>query len=397
MKIHKKIALELSRKSKDELKKYKFIGAEIKSSRLKMSKTLDAIDNVNKSISYISKIETNKIVPNEKCLRELCDELLIPREDLESMSRFDDCILDAIKAIYMLDYEKIKSLFDIYSSFKNIRTNLMKGLYYYLFDMKKEIKDVIEDLSKIEGSLSIEDYLVYVLLCVKDLILDKKNIQAYNVVKVVLESQTAKEDILCIFRMLKYEIKTSFKFNLFESDYYEVINMHVAKSNINRIKECINNHNRTKLELLAQSIDDNKIESLIESDHKFYAYCLKNNIEEASKLFNDELSNSDKLFYYYITKDLDMIMKMILGTMGEEDMIVANSYKLELEGNYEAYRNYLMNICIPYYIKIAKFTCLYHYYDILVDLNTKVSKYKDSGILGKEIAVLFKQICMLTT
>lgn len=390
--LEKRVAEELIKKSNDDLKKYKFIGAEIKSSRLKMSKTLDAIGNVNKSISYISKIENNKIIPNERCLKELCDELLIHQDDLESMSKFDDCILEALSFIYMLDYDSMQKLYDVYSAFTNIRTNLMRGLYYLMFNKKKELKIVINSLSRIEGSLSIEDYLVYVLICIKELILSKKLVQAYKIIKVVLSSQTAKGDILCIFRQIKFELKTNFHLYCFENEYYEVVKMYVDSCNIKRISEVIQMYNKQRVELLDFDNSPELIEKLHTNNLKFYSHCLTNNLVKATELFDDKFEDEYKLYYYYKMKKIDSIQKMFTTSMSEENMIIANAYKYELEGNLDIYRNYLINICIPYFKEVVNVKKLIYYYEILVNLNSKVSKYKDSVLLGNEVVLLIQEI-----
>ncbi len=390
--MEKKIALELTKKTKDDLKRYKFIGAEIKSSRLKLSKTLDAIGNVNKSISYISKIENNKIIPNERCLEELCAELQIPQSDLESMSKFDECILEALDAIYMLDYDKMEELYNLYSSFTNIRTNLMKGLYFYMFDKHKEIKKVALSLEKIEGSLSIEDYLVYVLICIKDLILDRNIVQAYKVAKVVIESQTAKGVIDSIFKMVKYELKCNFYLHCFESEYHDIIKMHVERANVKRIEQTIVIFNKQKVELLGIENNEDSIEKICDTGLQFYAYCLINNITKAKQLYRDDFEDEYKLFYYYKTKQIDNIIKMLSTKMTEENMILANSYKLEIEGNIDVYRTYLIDVCIKYFKDMVKIKHLIYFYEILVSLNSKVSKYKDSVIIGNEVVLLIQEV-----
>lgn len=390
--MEKKIRMELNKKSTDLLKKYKFIGAEIKSSRLKLSKTLDSIDNVNKSISYISKIENNKIIPNERSLKELCDELLIRHEDLDNMSKFDECILEAIDAIYMLDYEKMETLYKIYSSFTNIRTNLMKGLYYFMFNKHKELKDVIESLEKIEGSLSIEDYLVYVLICVKNLMLDKKTIQAYKILKIVLSSDTARGTILCVFNMMSFDIKTQFHIYNFKEEYFDIIQMHVSRNNIKRIEEVIKINEKQKVELLSFENDEENIETIKDDGLKLYAYCLINETKKASEIFNDDIDDEYKLFYFYKTKQQDLIDTMIANSMNEENMILANSYKFELDNNIDVYRNYLINICVPYYKEIAKISKLIYFSNILVALNTKVAKYKDSVSIANDVLKTIEEI-----
>ncbi|MFI3251694.1 MAG: hypothetical protein R3Y60_01000 [bacterium] len=393
--IEKKFASELRKKSVDDLKKYQFIGAEIKSSRLKLSKTLDAIGNVNRSISYISKIENNKIVPNKRCLMELCDELFISKEDLESMECFDEYILEAIETIYFKDEIKMKEIFSKYESFKNTRTNLIKGLYYFMFDDHTQIKSVIKSLVKIESSLSIEDYLVYILLCVKDFILDKNVVQAYKILSVVLESKTATDTLYNVFKMMEFDLKISFNLFKFDNDYFDVIKMHVLKNNIIRIEECVKKYERMQIDLLDSSITENEIKRLSTDELRFYAYCLRGEIDKAQKYFDENIADEFRLLYYFKLNELEEIKNMINTSLTEENMILANAYKYSLEGNAELYRTFLINICIPYFKGVVKVKMLLHFYNILLELSSKTAKYKESNTYGREIVKMLQELSVL--
>ncbi len=390
--LTKKIEAALKKKSKDDLKKYKFIGAEIKSSRLRLSKTLDSICNVNKSISYISKIENNKIIPNESSLMELCDALYITKDELESMSKFDDCIIEALNAVYRYDIEKMMKLYKKYSSFSNVRTDLMKGLYYLMFKDYENLNPVIENLKKVESSLSLEDYLIYALLSLDDLYNKKELLQALKVSNVVLKSETATGVMLKLFKMYEFQIKVGLNISRFDYEYDEILKIHAQCSNIVQIKNTINMYSELLIELGDDKVTDEFISNLESIDLKCYAYCKKNDIINATKYYHNDIDIKYKLYYLYKNREYDKLINELLTPLNNDLLVIGNCYKLELENHDEFYRAYLVNIVIPYYSSKGKISFLLKYYDKLVTLNTKLSKYKDSGVLGQEVARVIQNI-----
>ena len=66
-----KLIREIECKMHDKEEAYAVIGAEIRLRRLSSYKTLKALAYKTCSVSYISKIESNDIIPNQFVFREL--------------------------------------------------------------------------------------------------------------------------------------------------------------------------------------------------------------------------------------------------------------------------------------------------------------------------------------
>ena len=88
------------------------IGSEIRLKRNRMNLTLKALTDNTCSVSYLSKIEHNKIEPNMMILRELCGRLKINDEQFEQLlnkiTNFSDKDLVGIsKEVYDKNIENI--------------------------------------------------------------------------------------------------------------------------------------------------------------------------------------------------------------------------------------------------------------------------------------------------
>lgn len=392
--ITKRVINELKKKENNELQKYQYLGAEIKNSRLKLSKTLESMINVSKSVSYISKVENNKIIPNQECLEELCDELLINKSSLNTLGNFDISLDKAIEAIFFNDEEKIETLYNEYKEFSNLRTDLMKGLYFFYHDDKKMLKEIVNNLSKVESSLILSDYFIYILLCIKNLINNKEVLSAFQILKIVLESNKTNKYLHLLYCEKEYELRLSFSISSCNEECKKIMNDYIENMNFKQTEKFDKMNLRNKIELS----DDEYLESIIEDiqyiDLKAYAYCKLGMLEKVDvELFN----SSDKLLYYFKSKDLNNIENLILSVqLTEEELIKANLYKLTLEDNTDELREFITNVAIPYYLNVCKVTTLLELFEQLGNINSKISKYKETTLVAKKIMSLISDILKIT-
>lgn len=388
-----KVKLELSKKTNDELKKYQFIGAEIKKSRLKLSKTLESISNVSKSVSYISKVENNKIIPNQECLMELCDELLINKSSLDSMNNFDDALLQALKAVYLNDIKQMTMLYEEYKNFNNIRNELMNGLYYFITNDITKLCQVVSELSKIESSLSIDDYLVYVLLSIKELLFKKEVLQVYRIIEVIEESYAAKSFILKIFQKIKFDVLLGFGIYSCDLHCMNVIDIHLQSFNIEEVRRIKYKHLEKKIEVANRSNLYIILNEIDEVNLKFYIFCKLNELTLATDLVNECSKIEYLIEYYYLKKDISKINEYILNAqLSEELLIIANYYKLKLENDDEKIREFIINVCLPYFIKICKINIVLKLFDDLTLINSRCSKYKEIATVSMQISNLLQEV-----
>ncbi len=390
----KKIKLELQRKTENELKRYQFVGAEIKNCRLKLSKTLDSISNVNKSISYISKIENNRIVPNQSSLMELCNELLISSDDLESMSNFDDTLVMVLEAIYRKNSQVIELAFQQYSCFTNVRTQLMRGLYYFYNEDYRKLEETVEQLGKIEGCLNVDDYLIYVLISVKMLIHNNEMLQAYKVINVIEQERVGIKEVLRLFSEIKHEIKLNFGLSMCTSDFEELLSMHAHYVNFERSKEVVRNFKEKQIELSDIDSLDSIIKNIDNNELLCFAYCKKGDMLSAKKHFNLDLNAKFVAYYYFKNENVEELENMLSSenVMSEYLLIMCNYYVLLLKNDEVVLRDYLVDTCIPYFLKNCRINVLLEMYQILSNINTKISKYKETCIASLKITKLIEEL-----
>ncbi len=392
-----KVRKELQKKTENELQKYQYLGAEIKNSRLKMAKTLESMINISKSVSYISKVENNKIIPNKECLEELCDELSINKESLQSMSNFEESLYEAIIAIYNNDTDKITNLYNKYKVFTNVRTDLMKGLYYLHTNNYKELRIVVKNLNKIESNLIISDYIIYVLICIFDLLNKDEILSVYKIIQILKDNDNTNQYILLIIKRIEFKIKLDFTISSVGSDFKDLFSDYIKTFNKEEAMGLNVLYTERKVEIcdhrnlkkLFDSINDNKL--------KFYISLHLNDQSLIEQYFNNDLPDKYLIKYYFLNNDINSLNSIIENNNLKKDLlIIANYYKLNIEGNVEILRDYIINICIPYFKQKCMINELLMIYNELIYINSSISKYKESTLISKEIINLIQEIISIS-
>ncbi len=392
-----KIKNLINKKSSNELQRYQFLGAEIKNCRLKLSKTLDSINNVSKSISYISKIENNKIIPNQNCLEELCTEFYITNKEIESMSKFDEQLELALRYYYIKDNDMLKEIYDEYNNFTNYRTSLMKGLYFSLINDFKSLKQIIRELGSVESSLSLEDYFIYTLLCISHLLYEEENYKVYQIINIVLSSNKASIIILNIINYIKLNLEINFGIGINESSLNKVINTQVDYGSSKLIQELILLNKEKQIELANEDVLVNIQKDILDTNLLCYIYLHLNNLEKAKKYYSLDLDYKYQALFYYKTNNISALDNMLYKkeNLDKEIMVLINYYKIKLSNDVNLLRNYLYNICIPYFMKTCKLNILMNLYQELLSLNKDISKYKETCILSSSVITLIKDVLSL--
>ena len=98
------------------------IGNVIKDKRKKMNMTQDAISKGICSISYLSKIENNQIIPNEFFVKEIMERLEV--DDLVVDKTIND--LKTLRQLtYDIFYNRTDSIIQLYEEIKSINHNVV--------------------------------------------------------------------------------------------------------------------------------------------------------------------------------------------------------------------------------------------------------------------------------
>ncbi len=105
--------------------KYSIIGVEIKNRRMNNLQTLEALSQDVCSVSYLCKVEQNKIEPNKAFLRELCSRLELSDDKVDYLFELRDVLIEMIHAYIIGDVSFIDMCCEHGSGFENYRFKIM--------------------------------------------------------------------------------------------------------------------------------------------------------------------------------------------------------------------------------------------------------------------------------
>lgn len=140
---------------------YKIIGSEIKSKRLNLAKTLQAVSGNVCSVSYLCKIENNKIIPNRMYLREICKRLDMQNSKIDALLVLKESINKCVKAFFNNDLEAIEECFLNGKSLINYRYKLIELIYYLSIKNYNLANKKVEALMKLCNTMTESDLVVF--------------------------------------------------------------------------------------------------------------------------------------------------------------------------------------------------------------------------------------------
>ena len=141
---------------------YEEIGSFIKKKRKELNVTQDTISNGICSISYLSKIENNQIVPNEYYVKEIMSKLDV-KDSFYQKSLDDKLYLNnIIKGMFYLNDNVVINTFEEVKDIEHNRIiNIIKLGYYIYFHLEDENQYVmmLENLVTNMSDLELKTYL----------------------------------------------------------------------------------------------------------------------------------------------------------------------------------------------------------------------------------------------
>ena len=157
------IKAELEKRNERKEDNYAVVGTEIKNRRTAMSRTLNGVAYKTCSVSYLSKLENNKIMPNQQYVRELCEKLDLSYDSIEMLLKSKSTLIDAVNCYLNNDTETIKKYYDDSVDLNNYRAMLIKLIYAIsIFDIKSANK-LDGDIMSLISSMTDIDLLIFSL------------------------------------------------------------------------------------------------------------------------------------------------------------------------------------------------------------------------------------------
>ncbi len=377
------------------------IGSFIKKKRKELDVTQDIISNGICSVSYLSKIENNQIVPNEYYVREIMNKLEV-KESFYQKTQNDKLYLNKmIKAIFFLDDEVVLS---IYEEIKEIENNLVINLVklgYYVYFHKEDENQYVMMLENLVSNMNDLELIAYLflssiyfiakenyktalevlMLCEKMAITNdylKALISEYSYLtkQRLLKKNCSTEDFMIAQRLYNkyHNTKRMVKLSLWKAHYLSKENPDRALIIINKIKQ-----------------------SLLDDFTSDFYHLIKARILFAFNLYKDSalslnyIDNESSFFYQKMIllfaickeeKDDGMLeeIKTILYTYKPDRFQLKHKvyYHYLLINEEDDLKEYLRDIAIPYSIKIDDFYGLQKYTSDVMDICINTSRYKEA-------------------
>ena len=131
------------------------IGALARKRRLEKNLTLSEVSKNICSISYLSKIESNKIIPNQRCLELLMERIDVSKWEIYALENCDSIMKDLINAFLYGNTQKLNEMYeDAKNTDNNQCTDIIKIAYYLYNNDPGHAEKLINDNLSISVSMS---------------------------------------------------------------------------------------------------------------------------------------------------------------------------------------------------------------------------------------------------
>ena len=388
-----------------EIEKFKSdftdIGSFIKKKRKELNVTQDEISNGICSVSYLSKIENNQIIPNDFYVKEIMEKLDI-EEDIYSKSIKDKEFIDrTLKAFF---YMNDNDLEEIYMEIKDIEHNVVINLCklgYTVYFNRNDNSQYVMMLENLINNMSNLEVKIYLYFAALYFIQNEKYKVALELIVLKSRIVASNEMLDAMFFELSYYVKQRLLIkNCSTEDYYSAMNSYNNYHNMRRIiilalhkAKFLSKENPSKALRVLNTIKTNDLSNDIDS---FYYYIKADTLFQLGSYQEATLNlkHISETSEYYLQKMILLLKICII----EEDFAtienikeIVNSYKpkkceMRSKINYHFIiqqdkadqKEYLRDIAIPFSIKIEDYDSLFIYTNHVMDICFENSRYKEA-------------------
>jgi len=394
-KINKRI------KVSDYKSDFQEIGSFIKKKRKELNVTQDFISSGICSISYLSKIENNQIIPNKYYVKEIMNKLDVEKSFYQK--NMDDKLYlnNLLKGIFYLDDSLVeKTYLEIKDIEHNLVINIVK-LGYYIHFHKEDENQYVMMLENLVTNMNDFELKIYLYLSSAYFIAKEKYKTALEILLLSNKLRISNEYLNALISESTYLVKQRLlKKNSSSEDYQNAQTIFNKYHNTKRamllvlwkIRYLLKENPEkalTMINLIKESLMDKNLKAFYNIIKAEIYYSLKN-YQEATFSLNSIENNS--AFFYQKMILLFSICKIEndLGML-EEIKKILSTYKLDrfqlkhkvmfhylLIEKEEDLKDYLRDIAIPYSIKIEDFYGLEQYIKDIMEICINTSRYKEA-------------------
>ncbi len=377
------------------------IGSFIKKKRKELNVTQDRISNGICSISYLSKIENNQIVPNEFYVKEIMSKLEVNESFFQKTLDDKLYLNNMIKGIFFLDDELVNDTFkEVEDIENNLVINLVKLGYYVYFNIEDDNQYVmmLENLVTNMNDLELLSYLYFSSIYFISKEKFKTTLEILFLCNKIsinndyLEALISENSYLAKQRLLKkncshddfknakevynkyHNIKRVVNLSLWEAHYLTEENPEKAIIIVKKIKESL------------QDVYLHDFYCLVKAKILMAFNYYKDSVLSLNKISNDSNFFYQKMILLYsickIDNDQGMLeeIKILLQDYNPDKFQLKHKvfYHYLLLNNEEDLKEYLRDIAIPYSIEIDDYYGLKKYTRDVMDICINTSRYKEA-------------------
>lgn len=385
----------------NEKNDYKDMGNFIKKSRKELNITQEELCDGICSISYLSKIENNQIVPNEFYVREIMEKLNVDELVLTNSLKEKDYVFRIITAFFYMDHTEIEK---IYQEIKNIEHNTLINLCKFghaVYFENDEAVDYMMMLEHLLNNMSDLEVGMYLYFSAKYFMNQQHYKTSLDVIKLTKDVKIHEDFLNGLIHELSYYVKQKLLIkNASNEDYNNALTIFTSNHNTKKIIKMalvkveflIKENPRYSLEIL-NSI---QIHVLDDETKDYYCYlkakimkeCGRNNEcimylrdikEDSSYYFKKmvlllevcQLEEDDEM-----AKEIENILDMF--SPNKKDMTEKVYYHYLKQIEEPDKKEFLRDIAIPFSIKSENYHLLLFYINDLIQICEKNSRYKEA-------------------
>ena len=155
------LMLEIKKRKENEQGTLKVIGAELKSKRLELAKTLKSVSSNLCSISYASKLENNSINSNRYIINEYGKKVGLDGDKIQLLYDLKSRIIECVNDYFYEQYDKIKDFYEECLELVNYRSIIVKLIYSLVTKNMIDAYKYIQTIIKISSTLTDFDLAIF--------------------------------------------------------------------------------------------------------------------------------------------------------------------------------------------------------------------------------------------
>lgn len=394
-KVNKRVKIDTNKKD------YNDIGAYLKKKRKELNVTQDIISNGICSISYLSKIENNQIIPKEFYVRELMDKLDVEENQYEKNLNEKYYLSQLVRGFFYLDDALVT---EVYENIRNIEHNLTFNLcklaynVYFSYDDNNQYVMMLENLV---ANMTDHELKLYLLFASLYYISIEKFKTALEVLNLGIKIGISSELLSALYSEYTFLVNQRLQNKNSSLEEYEHAQLIYAR--YHNVKRGMNLSLWRSYYLVFEnpskslSIIKKIKKSFLDDESKEFYYMIKAMILFEKRKYQESVLNlnnigQDSVFYYQktillyeiclIDKDTEMVekVKRILEDYKPNKFQLRYKvyYHYLLNTRQEDLKEYLRDIAIPFSIKIDDYYGLEKYTNKMIEICSKNSRYKEA-------------------